>query len=1573
MIIYFADRAMNILGSASTGLPKGLMITNDKKTEEISEGVAIFECNLDYNFVNPDEDEEQEVDVKKLAAVGNFILKQSADSSEVEVYTIIDSTIDPIQKDASIYAEDAGLDLLNEVVGKYAADKAYNIAYYINKFAYDSGFEIGINEVSNLTRKLSWDGETTATERLLSVATQFEAEIEFSFKVENMAVTGKYINVYKNRGNDSGVTLTVGKEVSGFRIKSSIADLATAYRCTGGTPEGSENPITLNGYKYDDGDFYVEGSYVKSRKALEKWSRYQIKTEKNKNDVGHIVKSFTYDTTSKSELCNRAVSSLKKICDEAVTYEVELLYLPDGVKVGDTISIVDDDDNTYLTARLLKLETSESNDTKEAELGDYVRQESGIDEKVIELAERFEKIAKNRNFYTWTAFADDENGTGISANAYGKDYLGIATNRLAKEADLSDPTQYTWVKIKGEQGIPGTAGKDGKTTYFHMKYSAVPNPTSYSDMTETPNKYIGTYADYELDDSTDPSKYTWGKFQGDNGEDGADGIPGKNGENGETSYVHFAYATSADGKTGFSTTDTVGKTYMGQYADFEKADSEDPTKYRWSKFQGPQGPQGEQGPQGLQGLQGLQGEQGIPGPTGETGATGATGPQGPAGKDGTNGKTSYFHIKYSPVENPTSSQMSEIPNTYIGTYVDYTEQDSTDPSKYTWYRFQGLQGEQGTQGIPGINGADGKTSYLHIKYSNDGGKTFTSNSGETVGDYIGQCTDFNKDDPTTVGVYTWSKIKGETGNTGTGIAKTVRYYMLQSSSSAAPSKPTANPPAGWSDTEPAYVSGSTNTLYFVDCNIYSDKTFSFSEVSKSSTYEAAKDAWNKANNAQESIDNLEIGGRNLLTNTWTMDSSWTNSSKAAAKFDETEKIYYRPVWSSTGSSWNNYVTQHVKLQPSTEYTLSFLAKRRSADVNPTLMCRLDRDAAIKYIVPASGVKLGTSWNRYSYTFTAPDNASNEPLRFYAYVGSGAYNEDTALLIANVKLEKGNKATDWTPAPEDAIAQVDVEYYLSDSATSLSGGSWTTLAPTWVDGKFMWSRTVTTDGVGNKAYSPNQNGVCIAGATGNTGATGKGIKSIVEQYYKSTSATLLTGGSWSATYPGWENGKYIWTRSVTTYTDNTTDITTPICVTGEKGTDGKDGFSPTVSVSKSGNTTTISITDKTGTHTQTVKDGTNGTPGAPGSDGRTPYIHVKYSDDGGKTFTSNSGETVGDYIGICTDYNVGDPNSVGLYTWAKIKGDTGSKGDKGATGPTGPQGPAGKDGQMLYATCNTASGTAAKVATLSSGSLNLKSGATVAVKFTYANTASSPTLNIAGTGAKAMYIQGVRDVYWTDGATVTFTYDGANWRVASEPVYAPTATIGNAAGFNVFIDGTSVQVRKGSEELAIFKGDEIRLGEGADCAKVFIGDLEIGVDGAETYLRNSSTRISTKASHEGGSASVPSVVVNDKDTYVNGRGMSSLIDFYPRNVRRMTAGTKVVKAGKTGTSRQLFSNSEINSLLGVSNSSNGNTAIAVSNGDAAATSVHVEGCTYQNGAWHAVFNTNIGSVPIRINYIITYWG
>lgn len=134
--------------------------------------------------------------------------------------------------------------------------------------------------------------------------------------------------------------------------------------------------------------------------------------------------------------------------------------------------------------------------------------------------------------------------------------------------------------------------------------------------------------------------------------------------------------------------------------------------------------------------------------------------------------------------------------------------------------------------------------------------------------------------------------------------------------------------------------------------------------------------------------------------------------------------------------------------------------------------------------------------------------------------------------------------------------------------------------------------------------------------------------------------------------------------------------------GKDGTNGKDGVSPTVSLTKSGNTTTITITDKNGTHTQTVKDGTNGTPGKPGADGKTPYLHLKYSNDGGATFTANGGETPGAYIGTYTDFTEADSTSVSSYTWAKIKGEQGEQGNPGkdgSPGATGPQGPRGEKG------------------------------------------------------------------------------------------------------------------------------------------------------------------------------------------------------------------------------------------------------------------------------------------------------
>lgn len=1168
MILYFADRHMNVLGQASTHLPEGLRVSDDLKTEEVEAGVATLEFTLNYT-------EKTRKEASRYGAVGNYILRKNGE--EEEFYTIITSEENVFKQEVEIYAEDAGMDLLNETVGAYAADKAYPASYYVEKFSYDSGFEVGLNEVSNLNRKLSWEGETTASERILSVATQFDAEVSYSFEIDRLRIRHKYINLHKKRGTDSGRELRINREINNIIVKSSVEDLATALSVTGGYPEESETPITLKGYKYDDGDIYLSGSTLYSRSAVAKWSRYL--SEKG-NGTGHIVQSYSYDTTSQSELCNRAVSKLKKIYDAAVSYEVELAYLPDGIRIGDTVNVVDDAGELYLSARIMKLESSAANDEYTATLGDYKAKSSGISDKMVELAAQFEKLAQNRTFYTWVVFGDSETGSGISLNSSGKKYMGIAYNQTTKQPALTDPGIYSWVKVAGDQGIAGAPGKDGLTSFFHVRYADVLNPAA-SQLRKDTGKYIGTYTDFTFEDSTDPTKYTWRQFQGDDGEDGADGIPGVNGTNGETSYLHIAYAISADGKSGFSTTNSVDKTYIGQYVDFAKEDSTNPAKYRWTKFQGPKGDKGDPGTQGLQGIQGEKGDQGIP------------------GKDGKNGSTTYFHIKYAAVSNPTASQMTEVPNTYIGTYVDFTAADSADPAKYTWSRFQGIQGEKGTQGIPGTNGVNGRTSYLHIKYSNDGGKTFTGNSGEDSGTYIGTCVDYTQNDPTNVSAYSWAKIKGETGAkgdkgdtgaSGKGVKSTAVTYQASSSG-------TTIPTGVWSATPPAT---SADKPYFWTRTIitYTDNTTS------------------TAYNVGSTPEGIVVGGRNLLVGTHKSPITYTYPTSGYA-----DKC-----------SWKTTVLLNGSV-----YTLSFWAK--SSVNGDKIRVHFYNPSNIISVVGSQGQRstyadglcdfvLTTTMTKYWVTYTIPKGGNSTRSVIIPRLGLGATGTGT-LTFQWEKLEEGNIATDWTPAPEDYVSFVDVEYYLSTSATSLSGGSWSTTAPTWVNGKYMWSRTVTTDGAGNRTYSPNQNGVCIAGAqgatgakgdkgdTGGTGATGKGVKSIVEQYYKSTSATAMSGGSWSTTYPGWENSKYIWTRSVITYTDNTTSTTTAVCVTGSKG-------------------------DK----------------GATGAKG----------DKGDKGATGPQGPQ--------------GPQGV--------KGDKGPQGDKGATGATGPQGPqgaAGKDANQVVHTVN----------------------------------------------------------------------------------------------------------------------------------------------------------------------------------------------------------------------------------------------------------------------------------------------
>jgi hypothetical protein len=209
------------------------------------------------------------------------------------------------------------------------------------------------------------------------------------------------------------------------------------------------------------------------------------------------------------------------------------------------------------------------------------------------------------------------------------------------------------------------------------------------------------------------------------------------------------------------------------------------------------GAKGDKGDQGIQGIQGIQGDKGD---------------QGVAGTSGTDGKTSYFHIKYSDYADGTN--MNETGGKYIGTYVDYTETDSTDKTKYKWVLVKGSQGDKGDQGIAGVNGVDGKTSYLHIAYANsaDGITDFSVSDSENKL-YIGQYTDFTLADSTDYRLYKWTLIKGadgSDGNNGTdGITdENTEFYEYRYAKNGSTTTPpdldtTASEPSGWSKTMPS--------------------------------------------------------------------------------------------------------------------------------------------------------------------------------------------------------------------------------------------------------------------------------------------------------------------------------------------------------------------------------------------------------------------------------------------------------------------------------------------------------------------------------------------------------------------------------------------------------------------------------------------------------------------------------------------------------------------------------------------------------------------------------------------------
>ena len=293
------------------------------------------------------------------------------------------------------------------------------------------------------------------------------------------------------------------------------------------------------------------------------------------------------------------------------------------------------------------------------------------------------------------------------------------------------------------------------------------------------------------------------------------------------------------------------------------------------------------------------------------------------------------------------------------------------------------------------------------------------------------------------------------------VENVIRYYLLQSSSIAAPSKPTANPPGGsWSTTEPTYNSGATNSLYFTDLTIMSNGTYSYSAVSKSSSYEAAKEAWNKANNAQdgvgrlttrvesaetsisknneeialrakktevtEAINNIDIGGRNLARQT-AKAKTWTSSA-----------TYAWDTWigSDGGSGW----LPSILIEPEQSYTLSFDYVIEDYTDNPMSVgvgigagttgsnYTADTWDSLAFFKQYGG-SIESGHFVYNLLAKSPSQLGNE--KYFAFrpmrrFGDNVLTTPIKLTISNFKLEKGNKATDWTPAPEDYYTKTETD-------------------------------------------------------------------------------------------------------------------------------------------------------------------------------------------------------------------------------------------------------------------------------------------------------------------------------------------------------------------------------------------------------------------------------------------------------------------------------------------------------------------------------------------------------------------
>lgn len=426
MQIYVLNRARETLATTSG-------IYDDKHTLTLDAGSSSYE----FKISKSDE-------ASRYMDSGNYVVLQD-DDDKTWLFTILD--YEETQYTKTVYAEDAGIELLNKACDVWKSNGPHSFEYYFNLVTSGTPWKLGVNQLAGLERTLTYEGRDTGLGRLLSILKGFDnAECTFDVTVKMNAPSEFKVNVYKQVGSDrSDVQMVYSHELDDITKKESRAEFVTALCGVGGTIQTTDT----QGNTQDAGNIdFADLEYNKDGLVTTKGDKFLRAVDANKRfnpgQTTYIEAFYEYDTQSASELLNRTITRLKTYSEPQYTYTADVKIIDSALKIGDTVTIIDHDYNPalYLSARVAKLEksyTDPSQNTIEfcnyrllsSRLADKLArlqtvvnkmpsasQVGKLESNVSNLAQKQEELSqeivsangKNTNFYGKTEPANPKNG-----------------------------------------------------------------------------------------------------------------------------------------------------------------------------------------------------------------------------------------------------------------------------------------------------------------------------------------------------------------------------------------------------------------------------------------------------------------------------------------------------------------------------------------------------------------------------------------------------------------------------------------------------------------------------------------------------------------------------------------------------------------------------------------------------------------------------------------------------------------------------------------------------------------------------------------------------------------------------------------------------------------------------------------------------------------------------------------------------------------------------------------------------------------------------------------------------------